>query len=74
MLMNRSVNLDEAVNMGESNNKHNLNSLYNDNKIPSHRGLVMVSLNINSLISHIDELRIYINNTKIDILCINETK
>lgn len=44
------------------------------NKIPYHRGMVMASLNINSLIAHIDELRVYININKIDIMCINETK
>ena len=38
------------------------------------RGLVIASLNINSLWAHIDELRIFISNTKIDILAINETK
>ena len=36
--------------------------------------MVIACLNINSLAAHIDELRIFINNTKIDILCINETK
>ena len=34
----------------------------------------MACLNINSLIAHIDELRIFICSNKIDILCINETK
>jgi exonuclease III len=34
----------------------------------------MACLNINSLLSHIDELRIFTSSTKIDILCINETK
>jgi hypothetical protein len=38
------------------------------------RGLVMVSLNINSLFAHIDELRVYMNTSKIDVLTINETK
>ena len=41
---------------------------------PFQRGLVMACLNINSLHAHIDELRITMNGTKIDILCINETK
>ena len=36
-------------------------------------GMVMASLNINGLLAHIDELRIFISNTKVDILCINET-
>jgi exonuclease III len=34
--------------------------------------MVMASLNINSLVAHIDELRVYVN--KIDIMYINETK
>jgi exonuclease III len=38
------------------------------------RGLVMVSLNITSLFAHIDELRVYMNTSKIDVLTINETK
>ena len=36
--------------------------------------MVIACLNINSVLAHIDELRIYISSTKIDILCINETK
>ena len=38
------------------------------------RGIVITCLNINSLVAHIDELRIYINSARIDILCVNETK
>ena len=38
------------------------------------RGLVIASLNINSLLSHIDELRVFMYDSKIDILLINETK
>jgi len=34
----------------------------------------MASLNINSLLAHIDELRVFMSNSKIDILSINETK
>ena len=34
----------------------------------------MASLNINSLLAHIDDLKIFSNNSKIDILAINETK
>ena len=50
-----------------------LNELDNYTK-PFQRGLVMACPNINSLLAHIDELRITMYNTKIDILCINETK
>jgi hypothetical protein len=35
---------------------------------------MMASLNINSLLAHIDELRVYMNSNKIDALTINETK
>ena len=38
------------------------------------RGLVMAMLNINSLTAHIDDLRLFMRNSKIDILAINETK
>ena len=38
------------------------------------RGLVIASLNINSLLAQIDDLRIFLSNSKIDILAINETK
>ena len=34
----------------------------------------MASLNINSLLAHIDELRIFMSSSKIDLLSINETK
>ena len=36
--------------------------------------MVMACLNINSLLAHKDELNIYISSSKINILCINETK
>ena len=38
------------------------------------RGLVMAALNINSLIAHIEEVRVLTHETNIDILAINETK
>ena len=34
----------------------------------------MASLNINSLLAHTDDLRVFIDNSNIDILAINETK
>ena len=40
----------------------------------SGRGLVIVSLIISSLLSHINELRVFMNDSKIAILLINETK
>ena len=50
------------------------NSITCDNLGKFGRGMVIACLNINSLVAHIDELRIFITNTKIGILCINETK
>ena len=38
------------------------------------RGFVMASLNINSLLAHIDDLKIFVTDSKIDILAINEIK
>ena len=38
------------------------------------RGFTMASLNINSLLAHIDELRLLVHDSNIDVLTINETK
>ena len=38
------------------------------------RGLAIACLNINSLTAHIDELRVFIRDSEIDILAINESK
>ena len=35
---------------------------------------MIASLNVNSLLAHIDELRIFLTTAKIDILALNETK
>ena len=53
-----SVNSDLPVNVEETND---LNSLHNVDKIPFQRGLVMASLNIGSLLPHIDELQIFMS-------------
>ena len=47
----------------------NKNSLLG--KIANSRGLKIASLNINSLLAHIDELRAYMTSGPIDILAIN---
>ena len=65
--------------LNELNKRLNCNDFFNIsqcnvNKIPQYDGMVIASLNINSLTAHIDELRVYININKIDIMCINETK
>ena len=41
--------------------------------LPSQRGFKLASLNINELITHIDQLRILLAHSEIDILSINET-
>ena len=38
------------------------------------RGIAIACLNINSLTAHIDELRVFMRDSKIDILAINESK
>ena len=38
------------------------------------KGFKIASLNINSLLRHIDELRMTITNLEVDVLTINETK
>ena len=48
---------------------------YSDiNYKPFGKGLVMASLNINSLLAHIVEFRVFMNESDIDIISINETK
>ena len=42
--------------------------------LPSQRGFKLASLNINKLITHIDQLRILLADNEIDILSFNETK
>ena len=41
---------------------------------PFGQGLVIAALNINSLVAHIDKLRVFMSSSEIDILVINETK
>ena len=41
---------------------------------PFGQGLVIVAHNINSLVAHINELRVFMSSSEIDILSINETK
>ena len=42
--------------------------------IPSQRGFKIASLNIVSLVKHIDDLRVYTSDQRLDILSINETR
>ena len=45
-----------------------------DSIIPKGRGFKIASLNITSLLKHLDELRILLNYNCIDLLAINETR
>ena len=56
----------------QSSNNHD-NWLY-DNLLSNKRGFKIANLNINSLLKHIDELRLCLTNQQLDILGINETK
>ena len=42
--------------------------------MPKCRGFKMASLNITSLLKHIDELRVFLNDQNVDVLAINETR
>ena len=42
--------------------------------LPAKRGFKMACLNINSLVKHVDELRVLLSEFSVDILAINETK
>jgi hypothetical protein len=66
------INMGELIEPSHYNDSCKINH-FDVNKILYHRGMVMASLDINSLIAHIDELRVYININKKDIMCINET-
>ena len=48
------------------------NNIFSD--LDCSKGLKMANLNINSLLKSIDQLRIIMQNSSIDILAINETK
>ena len=42
--------------------------------IPTTRGFKMASLDITSLLKHLDELKVFLSNNPIDVLAINETR
>ena len=42
--------------------------------IPTTCGFEMASLNITSLLKHLDELKVFLCNNPIDVLAINETR
>ena len=47
---------------------------YNFKKLDSKKGLSISLLNVNGLRSKLDDIKVLLNTSKIDILCINETK
>lgn len=49
-------------------------NLLTDDTLKSSKGISICLLNINSLISKIDEIKLLVLNNNIDILCLNETK
>ena len=52
-------------------------SLGTDNEInilAKTKGLKIANLNVNSLMKHLDEIRIILSNKALDILAINESK
>ena len=51
----------------------NSNDLYTT-VLLNNRGIKLVSLNINSLTKHIDELRVFLDNNSVDLLSLCETK
>ena len=55
------------VHKGNDRGKSNCHTLFG-------RGLVIASLNINGLLTHIDELRVFMSFLNVDILQINESK
>ena len=61
--MGESEDIESSVLIGE-NRKFNFFNL----------GLAIACLNINSLTAHIDELIVFMRDSKIDILAINESK
>ena len=55
-------------------NIDSFNSISSSDLLPAGRGFKITGLNINSLIKHIDDLRILLADRSIDILSFNETK
>ena len=57
------------INREYANNKGNPSTIN-----PFGRGFVMAALNINSLLAHLDDLKVFVLDSKIDVLAINQTK
>jgi hypothetical protein len=67
-MYNVAESLDNA-NAVNSNTNSDINPL-----LPKMRGFKIASLNITSLVKHIEELRIFLADNMIDVLAINETR
>ena len=65
--MNNS-NCSYLLNPGTENDDHSLHA------IAKSKGLKIASLNVNSLLKHIDEIRVLLEKYTFDILAINESK
>ena len=61
--------LPPLINRKYTNNKGNPSTIS-----PFGRGFVMAALNINSLLAHLDDLKFFVHDSKIDVLAIHETK
>ena len=64
----KNISIDESMSVSEGNKDISLHEIKNL------KGFKIASLNINSLLRHIDELRMTITNLEVDVLAINETK
>lgn len=69
---NTYSNIDHSIPTEILTADANINTAYCP--IPRQRGFKLAALNINKLTTHIDELRILLDDNPIDILAINETK
>ena len=68
-----SFNVAEPVqNLQSSQSYSSLNRL--NLILPKRSGFKLASLNITSLVKHIDELRVFLASNEIDVLAINETR
>ena len=60
------ISVGELTSMNDEESIVCVGELNEPDTIPFQLGLVMACLNINSLLAHIDELRITMNNNKLD--------
>ena len=70
--LTKAVNNGAVSDIKHANSKNDANSKKQNTALK--KILNIYSLNINGLLSHIDELRVFIDDHMPDIICINETK